>query len=159
MAWSDLDWPDLSPRFPMPVPYTPAPPRPDVPTDIAERVRHAERLRGRVVPACVFAGMLIFAIGLARYATPGHATPEALALVLLLVGFLVATVLPALAVLLVIGPTWRQRQQHLRLLLWQRERTAWLAHERERYLATLSDSQRAMLQQALAASYRPAGDR
>lgn len=146
MAWSDLDWPDLSPRFPAPVPRSTAPPCPDVPADIAERVRRAERLRGRFVPACVLAGALLFAAGLARYTTMaarthGHTPPEALAL--LLAGLLVATLLPALTVLLVIGPSWRQRQQHLRLLLWQRERAVWLAGERARYLATLPPPERA----------------
>ena len=152
MAWSDLDWPDLSPHFPAPVPRSPAPARPDVPGDMGDQVRRAERLRGRFVPACVLAGALLFAAGLARYAATathprGSTPPEALAL--LLAGLLVATLLPALAVLLVIGPTWRQRQQHLRLLLWQRERAAWLARERARYLAALPPSLRAELLRAL----------
>lgn len=158
MAWSDLDWPDLSPRFPTPVPRSPAPPRPDVPADIAAQVRRAERLRGYFVPACVLAGALLFAAGLARYAATvahrqGHAPPEMLAL--LLAGLLVATLLPALAVLLVIGPSWRQRQQHLRLLLWQRERAAWLAAERARYLAARSPAQRAELLHALTPDSAP----
>ncbi len=151
MAWSDLDWPDLSPRFPAPVPRSSPPPRPDVPADIAGQIRRAERLRGRFVPACVVAGALIFAAGLARYATventQRHAPPQTLAL--LLVGLLLATLLPALGVLLVIGPTWRQRQQHLRLLLWQRERATWLAGERARYLAALPPPQRAELVRTL----------
>ncbi len=161
MAWSDLDWPDLSPRFPVPVPRSPAPARPDVPGDMGDQVRRAERLRGCFVPACVLAGALLFAAGLARYAATagnaqGHAPPEALAL--LLAGLLVATLLPALAVLLVIGPSWRQRQQHLRLLVWQRERAAWLAAERAHYLATLSPALRAELFRALPNPRSPAPD-
>lgn len=152
MIWSDLDWPNLSPRFPVPAPRTPAPPRPDVPADIAAQVRHAERLRGCFVPLCVLAGALLFAAGLVRYAatrTHGSAPLDAVALVLLLAGLLVATLLPALVVLLVIGPSWRQRQQHLRLLLWQRERAAWLERERTAYLASLPPPLRAELLRAL----------
>ncbi|HEX6798957.1 MAG TPA: hypothetical protein VF116_14700 [Ktedonobacterales bacterium] len=155
MTWSDLDWPDLSPRFPMPVPRMPAPPRPDVPAGIVAQVRHAERRRGCFVPVCVLAGALLFAAGLARYATartPGPISPDALALVLMLIGLLVATLLPALVVLLVIGPSWRQRQQHLRLLLWQRERATWLERERAAYLASLPPPLRAKLRRVLPAS-------
>ena len=155
MAWSDLDWPDLSPRFPVPVPRNPSPPRPDVPADIAAQVRHAERQRGCFVPACALVGALLFAAGLVRYAatrTHGSVPPDALALALLLVGLLVATVLPALVVLLVIGPSWRQRQQHLRLLLWQRERAAWLERERAAYLASLPPSLCAELLRVLVSS-------
>lgn len=152
MAWSDLDWPNLSPRFPEPQPRTPQPPRPDVPRDIGAQVRRAEHRRGCFVPACVLAGALLFTAGLARVATArtyGPTPPDALAL--LLAGLVVATLLPALAVLLVIGPSWRQRQQHLRLLRWQRERRVWLAHERGRYLAELPPELRAELPRALAA--------
>lgn len=151
MTWVALDWPDLSPAYPPPKPLSPPPARPDVPAEIGERVRRAEWRRGRFVPLCVLAGGLLFAAGLAVYAAA--ARPErtpALALALMLAGLLVATLLPALVVLLVIGPSWEQRQQHLRLLRWERERAAWLAHERARYLAALTEEQRAAFQRARA---------
>lgn len=149
-AWRRLSWPDLSPSFPEPQPQPP-PVRPDVPAEIGECVRRAEWRRGRFVPLCVLAGVTLFAAGLAVYASA--ARPErapALAIVLMLAGVLVATLLPALVVLLVIGPSWEQRQQHLRLLRWERERAAWLARERARYLAALPEEQRAAFQRALA---------
>jgi len=65
------------------------------------------------------------------------------------IGLLVAFVVPALAVLLVIGPHWRQRIQHLQLMRWERERRLWRASERERYLATLSPPQRDTLRHAI----------
>ncbi len=64
-------------------------------------------------------------------------------------GLLVATLVPALTVLLVIGPTWSQRQQHLALTSWQRARREWLAQERQRYLASLDTASRERFAQAL----------
>ncbi|WIG60155.1 MAG: hypothetical protein OJF49_002903 [Ktedonobacterales bacterium] len=137
MTWADLEWPDLSPAFPEPRPSMPAPVRPDAPADVAQRVRRAERQRGVFVPLCILAGAAIFGVGIALYASrPGLSVPLG-ALALLLAGLLVATLLPALVVLLVIGPTWPQRQQHYALLRWQAEHAAWLARERERYMAAL----------------------
>jgi hypothetical protein len=150
MTWAALDWPDLSPAFPAPQPSA-QPARPDVPAEIGERVRRAEWRRGRFVPLCVLAGVALFAAGLAVYAAaPQPERTPALALALMLAGLLVATLLPALVVLLVIGPSWEQRQQHLRLLRWERERAAWLARERARYLAALTEEQRAAFRRALA---------
>ena len=137
MSWADLDWPDLSPAFPEPRPSAPAPSRPHAPADVAQRVRRAERQRGVFVPVCVLAGAGIFGAGIALYTSrPGQSAPLG-ALALLLAGLLVATLLPALVVLLVIGPTWRQREQHYALLRWRAVYAAWLARERERYVAAL----------------------
>lgn len=150
MTWAALDWPDLSPAFPAPEPQPP-PARPDVPAEIGERVRRAEWRRGRFVPLCVLAGGALFTAGLAVYAAaprPEHA--PALAIALMLTGVLVATLLPALVVLLVIGPSWEQRQQHLRLLRWERERATWLARERAHYVAALTGEQRDAFRRALA---------
>ncbi|MFI5273237.1 MAG: hypothetical protein ACHQ4H_09435 [Ktedonobacterales bacterium] len=152
MAWSDLDWPNLSPRFPEPRPQTLAAARPDVPTAIAEQVRRAERRRGRFVPLCILAGALLAGAGLALAAAAPRAPRAPIgALLLIALGMLVATLLPALAVLLVIGPSWTQRQQHLRLLLWERERAGWLARERARYVAALPPERREALSRALRA--------
>lgn len=144
MTWADLDWPDLSPKFPKPQP-SPPPARPDVPADIAEQVRRAERRRGIFVPLCVLVGSALFCagVGMYRFAPPTHQkgetclAPTVVAVLLMLVGLLVAMLVPALVVLLVIGPSWQQRQQHLAVLRYERERRAWLAGERGRYLADL----------------------
>lgn len=156
MAWVDLDWPDLSPDFPEPQPR-PAPPRPPVPDDIAEQVRRAEQRRGVFVPLCVLIGTLVLCAGLGVYhIATGYGRPSATlaatpsaALALILVGLLGATLVPALTVLLVIGPTWSQRQQHLALTRWQRARREWLAQERQRYLARLDGASRERFVQAL----------
>jgi len=152
MAWADLDWPDLSPDFPEPQPH-PAPPRPAVPADIAGQVRRAERRRGVFVPLCVLAGALILCAGLAIYhIAADHRQPvqtPAVTLGLILAGLLIATLVPALVVLLIIGPTWRQRQQHLALMSWQRARREWLAQERPQYLASLDEVSRERFLQAL----------
>lgn len=153
MAWADLEWPDLSPAFPQPRP-APAPPRPNVPAGIAAQVERAERRRGVFVPLCALAGAALFCSGVGVYhfsAAIGHAAgetslaPTPLALAVMMVGLLVATLVPALVVLLVIGPSWRQRQQHLALIGWERERREWLARERQRYLASLSEATRRQL--------------
>lgn len=153
MSWVDLDWPDLPPGFPEPHP-SPPPERPDVPADIAAQVRRAEQRRGIFAPLCVLVGSALFCAGVGIYrfaSSPGQAagetslTPTAVAMHFMVVGLLVATLVPALVVLLVIGPSWRQRQQHLALLRYERERRKWLAREQQRYLASLTDEVRIRL--------------
>lgn len=148
MSWAELDWPELSPMYPEPRLRSAPPPRPPVPVDIAAQVRTAERRRGVFVPVCALAGAALFGVGLAFY----HPSDQGFTLALAIMGsgLLVAFVVPALAVLLVIGPHWRQRLQHLQLMRWERERWLWCTEERERYLAALSASQRSALRDALA---------
>ena len=148
MSWAELDWPDLSPAYPEPRPRSAPPPRPPVPLDIAAQVRIAERRRGVFVPVCALAGAALFGVGLALYQPDGTVFTRALAL--MGIGLVVAFVVPALAVLLVIGPHWPQRLQHLQLMRWERERRLWRAQERERYLAALSAPQRNAFRHALA---------
>jgi hypothetical protein len=156
VSWSDLGWPDRSPDFPAPQPGTPPPPRPDAPADIAEQVHRAEQRRGVVVPLCVLAGSALLCSGLFLYSGSRHSssTAQTPAAVILLIAaaLVVAFPLPALLVLLVIGPTWRQRQQHLALVRWQRAHVAWLARERQRYLASLPEGVRLRLLHTLDAS-------
>jgi hypothetical protein len=148
MSWAALDWPNLSPDYPEPQTLSPPPSRPPVPLDIAAQVRTAEQRRGVLVPICALAGAALLGVGLALYRISG---PEyTFALASMGAGLLVAFVVPALAVLLVIGPHWRQRIQHLELIRWERERRLWYARERARYLATLSPLQRDALGRALA---------
>lgn len=147
MSWAELDWPDLSPAYPEPHPLSAPPPRPPVPMDIAAQVRTAERRRGVFVPVCALAGAALFSVGLALYRPSGKGFTPALAFMGL--GLLVAFVVPALTVLLVIGPHWRQRLQHLQLMRWERKRRLWCAEERERYLAALSAPHRNALRDAL----------
>jgi hypothetical protein len=148
MSWAELDWPNLSPTYPEPRPRSAPPPRPPVPLDIAAQVRRAERRRGVFVPICALAGAALFGVGLALYRP--SSTGFTLALAVMGLGLLVAFVVPALAVLLVIGPHWRQRLQHLQLMRWERERRLWLTRERERYLVALSAPQRNALRNILA---------
>ena len=148
MSWAELDWPNLSPAYPEPHPRSAPPPRPPVPVDIAAQVRTAERRRGVFVPLCALAGAALFGVGLVLYQPSGQAFTRALAI--MGVGLLVAFVVPALAVLLVIGPHWRQRLQHLQLMRWERERRLWLASERERYFSALSAPQHNALRDILA---------
>lgn len=144
MRWAELDWPNLSPSFPEPASTIPEPPRPHVPLDVAERVRRAEVTRGIVVPLCMLAGLLLVCAAAVLFARTSHAAghPPLIPLALLTLGVVVAFPLPALATLLVIGPTWRQRQQHFALLRWQSDRRAWLLRERALYLAALPASDR-----------------
>lgn len=156
MTWAELDWPDLSPALPEPRPTTPAPPRPDVPADVAERVRRAEVTRGVVVPLCMISGLLLVCVAAALFARQPHpaGAPQPVPLALLALGLIVAFPLPALATLLVIGPMWRQRQQHFALLRWQSELSAWRERERARYLAALPADDRGRLLAALDAAKR-----
>ena len=148
MSWAELDWPDLSPTYPEPHPLSAPPPRPLVPVDIAAQVRTAERRRGVFVPVCALAGAALFGIGLALYQPSGMGVTRALAI--MGIGLVVAFVVPAFAVLLVIGPHWSQRLQHLQLMRWERERRLWRAREREHYLSALSAPQSRILRHALA---------
>lgn len=153
MSWAELEWPDLSSKYPEPRLRSASPPRPPVPADIAAQVRTAERRRGVFVPVCALAGAALFGIGLALYQPSGTGVTRARAI--MGIGLVVAFVVPALAVLLVIGPHWRQRLQHLQLMRWQRERRLWLARERERYLSALSAQQRNALRDVLAIEREP----
>jgi hypothetical protein len=97
------------------------PPRPPISADVAARVERAERRRGRVVKSLLLVGSLTFAAGLIASALAtrlGEHSLRALGLVLLLVGLLLVFPVAALAALLV-GPTWRQRQDHWQLLHWE----------------------------------------
>jgi hypothetical protein len=151
MTWADMGWPDLSravPELAEPRPHAAPPPRPDVPADIGARVARAERTRGIVAPLCALAGCGF--VGAAALATRAPAHAPALALALILAALVVGFVGPALVVLLVIGPSWTERRQHLALQLWQRERRRWRAAEHARYLAALTPEQRERLRRALA---------
>lgn len=138
MTWTDLDWPDLSLRFPEPRPTSAPLPRPDVPVEVAERVHRAEVTRGVVAPLCMLAGAALSCAGLIVYSAAAERTGRSpvATLLLLLAGVMVAFVAPAVATLR-IGPTWEQRQQHWRLQQWETQRRAWLARERAAYIATL----------------------
>jgi hypothetical protein len=156
MSWSDLGWPDRSPEFPAPRPSLAPPLRPDAPDDIAAQVRRAEQRRGVVVPLCVLAGVVFLCAGLFLYSGSRHGSSTAhtplAAILLIAAALVVAFPLPALLVLLVIGPSWQQRQQHLALMRWQRVHAAWLARERQRYLASLPEDARLRFLQTLDAS-------
>lgn len=153
MSWAELDWPDLSPAFPEPRPASPPPPRPVVPLDIAEQVRNAEKRRGVFVPLCALAGAALLGAGLALYRLAGSEHSHSFAaLALMGAGLIVAFVVPALVVLLVIGPKWQQRTQHLQLIRWEQERGRWRTRERDRYIMSLSPPQRELLQQTLAST-------
>src|SRR5262249_40572749 len=106
------------------------------------------------VPLCIFAGSALFCAGLAVSSSSPHgagsANPGVLAL--LVAGLLTATLLPALTVLWVIGPKWTERQQHLALVRWERERRLWLARERQAYLTGLPEDDRARFERACAAA-------
>lgn len=151
MSWADLGWPDLSctaPELPEPRPRVAPPSRPDVPVDIGARVARAERTRGIVVPLCALAGCGLVGAAAVVARAPSHA--PMLALVLILAAVVVGFVGPALAVLLVIGPSWAQRRQHLALQLWRRELRRWRTAERAHYRASLTSEQRERLRQMLA---------
>jgi hypothetical protein len=151
MTWADLGWPDLSrtvPELAEPCPRVAPPARPDVPADIGERVAHAERTRGIVVPLCTLAGCGL--VGAAAFVTRTASHTPALALALIVAALVVGFVGPALAVLLIIGPSWTQRRQQLALQLWQRDLRRWRAAERAHYLASLAPEQRERLRRALA---------
>lgn len=159
MSWADLGWPDLARAFPElaePRPHDAPPPRPDVPADIGARVARAERTRGIVVPLCALAGCVL--VGAAALATRAPAHAPALTLALILAALAAGFVGPALVVLLVIGPSWTQRRQHLALQLWQRDLRRWRAAERARYLASLAPEQRERLLRALATLPPEPGD-
>jgi hypothetical protein len=151
MSWGELEWPDLSPEFPMPRLASAAPSPPDdVPPDIAERVAQAEHRRARGAKLLAACGALLVGAGVILYAAQPHDTAPASAAVLCLLGagFCVAFPVAALAALL-LGPTWSQRQQHYRLARYEGERRAWLARERDRYLAALPGALRAELHRRL----------
>lgn len=150
MSWAELEWPDLSPGFPEPVVTRPAPPRPDVPPDIAERVRVAERRRAVGVKLCLLAGALLCCASFTVYAAAARSFggvagaaggAPSVALVLLATGLATAFPLAAVAALL-LGPTWGQRRQHWRLERWQREHARWLDIQRAVYVDSLPPQRR-----------------
>lgn len=152
MAWAELEWPDLSPEFPEPVVTRPAPERPDVPADIAERVLVAERRRAVGVKLCVLAGAALCCSGFAVYAVGARSgsggvggmdsVGRALALALLAAGLVVAFPVAALAALR-LGPTWEQRRQHWAYEHWRQDYARWLAVQRQVYLDSLGEERRA----------------
>lgn len=161
MSWADLEWPNLSPEFPEPVMTRPAPQPPDVPDDVAERVRVAERRRAAGVRLCVLVGaglccaaFVVYAVA-ARTSGAGDAAAAggasrapAVALALLGAGLAVAFPLAALAALW-LGPTWEQRRQHWRFTRWQREYARWLGLQRMVYRESLPAERRAVLSRQL----------
>jgi hypothetical protein len=149
MSWDDLEWPDLSPRFPTPLASRRPPERPTVPARIGVDIANAEKGRKHLVLLCLWIGLAIFFAGiLLQSPVVGEHTSTPLGLGLLALGMLV--LFPVAALLALIrGPFWRQRQDHWRLLHWQSTYLSWLIGERERYLASLSPEARETLRQIL----------
>jgi hypothetical protein len=149
MSWEDLEWPDLSPRYPTPLATRRPPERPAVPAGIEVDIANAERRRKRLVLLCLWIGLPIFVAGiLLQSPVVGEHTSTPLGLGLLALGMLVLFPVAALLAL-ISGPFWAQRQDHWRLLHWQSAYLSWLTAERERYLASLSPEARETLRQIL----------
>jgi hypothetical protein len=152
MSWDDLEWPDLSPRFPTPVASRQPPERPAVPEEIAVDIANAEKRRKRLVLLSIWTGLAIFVAGiLLQSPLVGEHTSTPLGLGLLALAMLVLFPVAALLAL-ISGPFWRQRQDLWRLLRWQSAYLNWLTRERERYLASLSPEAHETLQQVLVSS-------
>lgn len=111
--------------------YDAAPPeRPLVPDDIGAQVEAAERRRAWGVRVCIAAGACLAGVGIYLYSRGGSAGRlYAASLALLGMGLIVACVGGAAAAWF-LGPTWEQRQQHWRVLRWQRECAEWQASAR-----------------------------
>jgi hypothetical protein len=159
MTWAELEWPPLGSELPVPQPTTPPPEPPlGVPLEIGREVERRERRRARGVKLLMGIGALLVGAGVVVYASGqgarGSASPAVLAL--LGMGLLVAFPCAALAARW-LGPTWRQRQEHYQIVRWQRERGAWLARERARYVASLSADQRAELRRRMGERQREVG--
>ena len=156
MTWAELEWPDLSRELPEPVVTRAAPVRPDVPAEIGERVRAAERRRAVGVRVCVLVGAALCCAAFVVYAAymrggggGGEAGgAPAVMLALLAAGLVVAFPVAALAALR-LGPTWEQRRQHWRYLHWREEYGRWLGVQRSVYVDSLSREQRALLARRL----------
>ena len=149
MSWDDLEWPDLSPRFPTPLPSRRPPERPAVPARIGVDIAHAERRRKHLVLLCLWTGLAVFVAGILLQSPGiGEHTSTPLGLGLLALGLLILFPVAALLAL-ISGPFWRQRQDHWRLLHWQSAYLSWLTGERERYLASLSPQARETLRPML----------
>lgn len=88
----------------------------DTPPDIGARVRAAERRRATGVKLCILVGVGLVAAGLAVYALTPHSAAAPLAALILLGAGLIVTFPVAALLALLLGPTWRQRQQHWRSL-------------------------------------------
>lgn len=146
MTWADLAWPDLAPDFPEPSPSEPPPPFPeDAPPRIADEVARRERNRALAVQSAVAAGAVLACGGIGAYGrAPLAVTAE------LLGAALAVGAVGSAALALLVGPNWRQRRQHYALVAWERDRAAWLARERARYLSSLPPQQQARLHDALA---------
>jgi hypothetical protein len=150
MSWEDLEWPNLSARFPTPVASRRPPERPAVPAGIGAEIANAERRRKRVVLLCLWTGGLIFIAGvLLQPPVAGGQRSTPLGLGLLTLGMLLLFPVAALLAL-ISGPLWGQRQDHWRLLHWQSAYASWLNGERERYLASLAPEARERFGQILA---------
>jgi hypothetical protein len=150
MSWNELEWPDLSPRFPAPLVSRRPPERPAVPARIGLDIANAEKRRKHLVLLCLWTGLAIFVAGiLLQSPVVGEHTSTPLGLGLLALGMLVLFPVAALLAL-ISGPFWRQRKDHWRLLHWQSTYSSWLSGEQERYLASLSPEARETLRQILA---------
>jgi hypothetical protein len=122
-----------------------------VPARIGVDIANAEKRRKHLVLFCIWTGLAIFVAGiLLQSPVVGEHTSTPLGLGLLALGMLVLFPVAALLAL-ISGPFWRQRQDHWRLLHWQKAYMSWLTGERERYLASLSPEARDTLRQMLVA--------
>lgn len=118
-----------------------SPERPAVPDDIGEQVQTAERRRAWGVQVCIAVGACLAGAGVFLYSRDGsEGRWYVAALTLLGMGLIVACVGGAAAAWF-LGPTWEQRQQHWRLLRWERECADWQARERLRAQIKSHESQ------------------
>ncbi len=110
--------------------YDAAPPqRPAVPEDIGNRVEAAERRRARGVQACIAVGACLAGAGILLYGRGGSAGRGYVAAMALLGAGLIVAFVGGAAAAWFLGPTWEQRQQHWRLLQWEREYAEWQARK------------------------------
>lgn len=110
--------------------YDAAPPeRPAVPDDIGQQVEAAERRRARGVQLCIAVGACLAGAGILLYSRGGSAGQGYVAAMALLGAGLIVACVGGAAAAWFLGPTWEQRQQHWRLLRWEREYTEWQARK------------------------------
>ncbi|MGZ3583007.1 MAG: hypothetical protein ACXWQR_05270 [Ktedonobacterales bacterium] len=122
--------------------YGAAPPeRPAVPDDIGAQVAAAERRRAWGVQVCIAVGACLAGVGIYLYSRGGRVGWSYVAALALLGMGLIVGCLGGAAAAWFLGPTWEQRQQHWRLLRWEREYEEWKARERTRCYVKSLDSQ------------------